>query len=240
MNARQLKILLPAASLLCALSLVSCHTTQEGDTQTKKKTDGIHYGQLTNYGEKRIANLANRLTNARSQSVHIVQLGDSHTAADFFSGQLRARLQQRFGDGGPGFVSPLAVPGQRHGLVGFNQEKKALQLYTSRKDARGDFPIGGLIASPDAEQAHVTLRLYSKDTSPYLVSALYRASGDTSLAFGGRTLSLTDTHGQWTFSPTTQLTFPTEIAASRQGNLALGGWLIQAPQYWRNANASWY
>jgi lysophospholipase L1-like esterase len=35
--------------------------------------------------------------------VHIIQWGDSHTAADDFTGGLRDRFQERFGDGGSGF-----------------------------------------------------------------------------------------------------------------------------------------
>ncbi|MBI4875614.1 MAG: SGNH/GDSL hydrolase family protein [Acidobacteria bacterium] len=37
------------------------------------------------------------------EPVRIVQFGDSHTAADEWTGALRAQLQQRFGDGGAGF-----------------------------------------------------------------------------------------------------------------------------------------
>ena len=39
------------------------------------------------------------------QAVRILQLGDSHTAADFFSGELRRRLQARFGIGGAGYLT---------------------------------------------------------------------------------------------------------------------------------------
>jgi lysophospholipase L1-like esterase len=37
--------------------------------------------------------------------VHVVQFGDSHTAADYETGPLRRSLQRRFGDGGRGFIS---------------------------------------------------------------------------------------------------------------------------------------
>ena len=40
------------------------------------------------------------------QPVRVLQFGDSHTAADFWSGRVRARLQARFGDGGPGWILP--------------------------------------------------------------------------------------------------------------------------------------
>jgi lysophospholipase L1-like esterase len=36
--------------------------------------------------------------------VRILHYGDSHTAADEWTGELRSRLQMRFGDGGPGFT----------------------------------------------------------------------------------------------------------------------------------------
>jgi lysophospholipase L1-like esterase len=37
-------------------------------------------------------------------AISILQIGDSHTSADFFTGFLRRKLQQRYGDGGPGYV----------------------------------------------------------------------------------------------------------------------------------------
>lgn len=41
----------------------------------------------------------------RGEDLRILQFGDSHTAADYQTGPLRRSLQQRFGDGGRGFVS---------------------------------------------------------------------------------------------------------------------------------------
>ena len=38
-----------------------------------------------------------------NDTVRILQWGDSHTAADMFTGEARARMQGRFGDGGVGF-----------------------------------------------------------------------------------------------------------------------------------------
>ncbi len=44
-------------------------------------------------------------SNRRRPPVRILQLGDSHTAADFFSGELRQRLQAQFGAGAPGYLA---------------------------------------------------------------------------------------------------------------------------------------
>ncbi len=41
-------------------------------------------------------------TGERTRPVHILQIGDSHTAADLITGALRARLQAQFGEGGRG------------------------------------------------------------------------------------------------------------------------------------------
>src|SRR6185312_7646096 len=41
----------------------------------------------------------------RTEPVRIAWLGDSHTAADFWTDAVRTALVARFGDGGPGFVS---------------------------------------------------------------------------------------------------------------------------------------
>lgn len=49
----------------------------------------------------------------REKPVRIVWLGDSHTAADFWTGEVRRVLHARFGDGGPGFV-PIGLHGVRH------------------------------------------------------------------------------------------------------------------------------
>lgn len=53
--------------------------------------------------------LAELDSGARKDDVRVVQLGDSHTVADFESGVVRRILQGRFGDGGRGFV-PLGKP----------------------------------------------------------------------------------------------------------------------------------
>lgn len=42
---------------------------------------------------------------AASKSITILQIGDSHTAADFLTGELRRQLQLRYGDGGAGYMS---------------------------------------------------------------------------------------------------------------------------------------
>jgi hypothetical protein len=40
----------------------------------------------------------------KQRGLVILQIGDSHTAADYFSGEVRAKLQARYGNGGVGYI----------------------------------------------------------------------------------------------------------------------------------------
>lgn len=42
---------------------------------------------------------------AGQRGLVILQIGDSHTSADFFSGEVRRLLQQRYGNGGVGYLT---------------------------------------------------------------------------------------------------------------------------------------
>ncbi|MDO5058804.1 MAG: SGNH/GDSL hydrolase family protein [Neisseria sp.] len=83
-----------------------------------------------------------RLKNGSNSKFRIVQIGDSHTAGDYFTQELRARLQAEFGNGGIGWVPPAAVPGQRTAEV--SQKGSGWQVLSSRKNS-GDFPLGGMM-----------------------------------------------------------------------------------------------
>ena len=50
--------------------------------------------------------LRQREADPKSGEVRILQFGDSHTAADMFTGALRTLFQSRFGDGGAGYMYP--------------------------------------------------------------------------------------------------------------------------------------
>jgi len=52
----------------------------------------------------------------RLTPVRVLWLGDSHTAADFMTEKVRARLFEVAGDGGPGFIS-LGLDAYRHGAA---------------------------------------------------------------------------------------------------------------------------
>jgi lysophospholipase L1-like esterase len=75
---------------------------------------------------------------ARGAPVHVLQLGDSHTAGDRITGAVRATLQARFGVGGRG-VLPAGVP--YHGYAPLQVRVEA-EDWTSTP-APPAFPAGG-------------------------------------------------------------------------------------------------
>lgn len=87
-----------------------------------------------------------------NQKVRIIQLGDSHTAGDYFTDELRQQLQQKLGYGGIGLVPAQVMKGQRIATVSY--EGQGWNISSSRT-SQGDFPLGGIIAS--ATQGKLTL-----------------------------------------------------------------------------------
>ena len=54
----------------------------------------------------------------RREPVRVMHFGDSHTAADILTGEIRRRFQTEFGDGGPGFIVPRnPMTTRRRGVV---------------------------------------------------------------------------------------------------------------------------
>jgi lysophospholipase L1-like esterase len=100
-----------------------------------------------------------RLSGGQSRDpVHILHFGDSHTAADEWTGALRDMFRQRFGDGGSGF----SVAG--HPFLGyrrFDAKSSASPGWTSAglRTARGDgfFGLGGISVETTRMGQFVTL-----------------------------------------------------------------------------------
>jgi len=104
--------------------------------------------------ERFYADLA-RLEQGEITHLHIVQLGDSHTAGDVFSGRLRSRFQAAFGSAGRGAMPPgKTYPGIRQKEVSLAQSGP----WTMRNGKLGStdlaFGLSGFVAvSGDAGAA---------------------------------------------------------------------------------------
>lgn len=93
--------------------------------------------------------------------MRVLWLGDSHGAADYWSGALRSGLQKRFGDGGPGFVH-VGYKNYRHDDVSTDVEGtwglRPKGPATSEVTGDGTFGLGGImIHGGDAARATVTV-----------------------------------------------------------------------------------
>lgn len=89
----------------------------------------------------------------RLRPLRILQLGDSHTAGDYFTGQLRQSLQRDFGNAGIGWLTPGFIPNQRSAQVLLRQPKKWQVVDSKQPKHTGTFPLGGLIQKPTANSA---------------------------------------------------------------------------------------
>ncbi len=84
----------------------------------------------------------------RQGQARIAFYGASHTAADIWTGELRRRLQDRFGDAGHGFVFPVRWnAGYRHQDLVVESSKNWLVGRHKRDDPCGDFGCSGLVAT---------------------------------------------------------------------------------------------
>ena len=101
-----------------------------------------------------------------ARRVTILQLGDSHTSADFFTGRVRERLQQAFGSGGTAYL----VPGKPHlGVRSALFESDASDDWTyealQKSDETRRFYLSGFNAV--ARHAGASLSLRARGGLPY-------------------------------------------------------------------------
>jgi len=85
-----------------------------------------------------------RLERGEARVVRILWLGDSHVAADLLTGEVRRRLQERFGDAGPGLVMP-------------GNPWRWFRHARARSVGDGGFETAGLARGPDAPEPLVGL-----------------------------------------------------------------------------------
>ncbi|UXN33862.1 GDSL-type esterase/lipase family protein [Avibacterium paragallinarum] len=124
-----------------------------------KETGLINYGETTQPWLLKLQ----RVKQEKQGVFRIVQFGDSHTAADFFTSQLRKRLQAYWGNAGIGWIYPNRVKGQR--IDGVIYRGKGWQTMTSRKE-KTDFPLGGVTAFSQGKEA-VTIEITKAAKTAY-------------------------------------------------------------------------
>ena len=138
---------------------------------------------LENYGSSRPAWLSKlkKLDRSSDGKFRILQIGDSHTAGDLFTEQLRLRLQQKWGDGGIGWVYPSTVKGQRSAAVRYDGSWQTV----SSRSVSDDFPLGGIIAK--ANGSSVTISAKDGSSGERQISVFAKpVLPEQTLSFNGR------------------------------------------------------
>ena len=103
---------------------------------------------------------------ARHGGLTILQIGDSHTAADFFSGEVRQLLQKRFGDGGIGYLNAgTPHPGVRSAAVKVNASPGWAYAALQKTSDTDQFDLSGFNAS--AAGGGETLAFSAKEAAPF-------------------------------------------------------------------------
>lgn len=149
------RLMRSCSAIAIAIVLASCQTFGEG-------VDG-GYG-IIDYGDRNAATFkakVQRLLNDKTGVVTITQLGDSHTAADFFTGSFRELIQKRLGNAGIGWITPTAIKGQRHAIAKWQTQQ--WDVISSRTEMNPDFGLGGYIAKPKRNGAMIQVSSYKTD-----------------------------------------------------------------------------
>lgn len=127
--------------------------------------------------------------------VHILQIGDSHTAGDYFTESLRKRLQSDLGDGGVGFMYPAKLSGQRTARHGYSAN--SWRVLNSRTSGAADYPLGGVLAISDGTPLTFTSQYYNNDRQNVAFVVKARAGDVFSLQDRRGNQTLTATKSGW-------------------------------------------
>lgn len=129
----------------------------------------------------------------------ILQIGDSHTAADYFSGEVRAKLQQRYGNGGVGYIDAgKPTVGVRSGTMKISVSPGWTYHAIQRSDNVGEFWMSGFNAVASAAGEVLT---FTSDTPvPFdqiEIEALRQPGGGAiDISLDGTVKNSTDLNGQ--------------------------------------------
>lgn len=135
-------------------------------------------------------------TGVRHAPVHIVQIGDSHTAGDRITGALRAALQARFGHGGRG-VLPAGAPHAGYAPYQVQVAAQDWSVSTAPPTPRGGFARADIglagIAPPAYGRAPVLTLRFEPGAEPTWLRLCGRGGPQAEgfqVAVGQRVLSL--------------------------------------------------
>lgn len=183
----------------------------------------VYAEPIRNFGDPNSAKLEHAIQN---KYANIVQLGDSHTAADLMTGTMRVTLQQQLDNGGMGWGMPMFVAGQRLSLYGYdNVGWKAISSRTERTE---NYTLGGLLAVAKQEGATLTIKSKQPQSSQNFIVSVRQSEMDgnfTGVDATGKTFTIEAPikNNTWQFAYF-NATLPFTITAHNTLHSAIGGW----------------
>lgn len=146
----------------------------------------IDYG---NHNSELLKSKMHQLLTEQNTVVSIIQFGDAHTSTGYFTETLRHLMQQRFGDAGIGWVTPVGITEQKDITV----KRSAYQwdIISSRTTLQADFPMGGYIAKPKRNGAEIKVVLNSAKRDKGLWDIRLMVKGKTTVP-----ISIIDSKGR--------------------------------------------
>lgn len=93
------------------------------------------------YNRSAVEPFFKKLQTAKDNTVTILYIGDSHVQADFFTGELRERLQQSFGYAGRGMVFPYSTA-RTHAAIDYSTSNTGRWLYSKNVEQYPELPMG--------------------------------------------------------------------------------------------------
>jgi lysophospholipase L1-like esterase len=147
-------------SILTALKVAAQQPTQTPQTQQQTTTPPQQTPQLkTVRGIENAAALDKFFSKLstikrRIEPVRIMHFGDSHTAADILTAEIRHDFQRDFGDGGAGYMvphNPMSTP--RHGVLSGATSGWVIDGIGGRVEPNGIYGLAGIsLATTEADQ----------------------------------------------------------------------------------------
>lgn len=119
-----------------------------------------------------------------SPAVHILQFGDSHTAADQWTGDLRSYFQQRFGNGGPGYIFAGHPFAGYHRALTKEAATSGWRTEGLEKTGDGYYGLGGLSLYTDRAGESVSLEADCTDVGVYYLQ--FPGAGEVEFLDNGR------------------------------------------------------
>lgn len=183
-----------AWSAFLALLLVGCISQSSGGVETTDVSQSAAGPSLNSFHQA-----LSSLSAGRINRVSIVQFGDSHTAADHFSGRLRELFQERFGNAGRGMMPPgYPFPYWRPYQVDVKQSAD-WQVISSNRPGYAHVPYGvsGFIVRSTKAGSTMTLQAKPEATFDSVGIDFFRqpSGGKITVMVDGRQVDLIDTRG---------------------------------------------